>query len=57
MDSLGYVHSTVCHRREFVAADGTHTQRIESQWRSMRRRFSPGGLRREEVAEHLVEWC
>ncbi|KMQ91627.1 hypothetical protein RF55_8482 [Lasius niger] len=33
----GYIHRTVNHSREFVAADGIHTQRIEASWRPMRR--------------------
>lgn len=42
---LGLQHRTVNHSAEFVAEDGTHTQRIESQWRALRRHFSPGGIR------------
>lgn len=53
----GLTHKTVNHSREFVAEDGTHTQRIESQWRVLRRHFSPGGIRKEDIADHLVEYA
>ena len=56
LESLGYKHSTVNHKVEFVAGDGTHTQAIESQWRSLRRMFSPGGRRHEYIADYLVEF-
>ena len=56
LGALGYHHWVVNHRVEFVAADGTHTQRIESQWRALRRRFSSGGLRHEDIGAHLVEY-
>jgi len=56
LKELGYVHKTVNHSaREFVSAEGTHTQRIESQWRNLRRKFSRGGIRHEDIGEHLVE--
>ena len=39
-----------------MAEDGTHTQKIESQWRALRRKLSLGGIRRDDVGEHLVEY-
>ncbi|CAF4756384.1 unnamed protein product [Pieris macdunnoughi] len=33
----GYIHKKVDHSDQFVAPDGTHTQRIKSQWRGPRR--------------------
>ena len=58
----GYVHKTVCHKREFIAQDGTHTQRIESNWRALRRSFTSGEIRTESIDDHLIEylwrrWC
>lgn len=38
----GYIHRKVNHSdpdNPFVAEDGTHTQRIESQWRVVKRAF------------------
>lgn len=51
----GYSHRTVNHKEEFVASDGTHTQRIESQWRNIRRKISQGGKRHENMTEYLLE--
>lgn len=56
LGTMGYTHKTVCHKREFVASDGTHTQRIESTWRSMRRTFTKGGHRIDDITEHLIEY-
>lgn len=53
---LGYTHKGVNHSEEFVAADGTHTQAIESQWRALRRGFSPGGIRHRDIPEKLFEY-
>lgn len=56
LENLGYDHHVVNHRVEFVAADGTHTQRIEAQWRALRRVFTPGGRRHAHMADYLVEY-
>ena len=32
LSNLGYVHYTVCHKREFKAADGTCTNAVEGLW-------------------------
>lgn len=52
----GYTHKWVNHKERFVEDDGTHTQRIESAWRALRRRFTRGGLRHENIGDHLVEY-
>ena len=57
LTSLGFDHRQVNHSVEFVAIDGTHTQRIESQWRAIRRRFSQGGIRHEDIADYLIEYA
>ena len=44
LKARGYTHATVNHTERFVSPDGVHTQRIESQWRQIRRRFSRGGI-------------
>lgn len=56
LENLGYTHRAVNHSVEFVAEDGTHTQRIESQWRALSRRFTPGGRRHEAMASDLIEY-
>lgn len=48
--NIGVANRVVVHQREFVAADGTHTNHIEAMWGSMkgemRRRWCrPGGAR------------
>ena len=57
LPSLVFDHHQVNHSVEFVAPDGTHTQRIESQWRAIRRRFSQGGIRHEDIADYLIEYA
>ena len=52
LKELGFQHSAVNHKVEFVAADGTHTQRIESNWRNMRRRLRP----HEDLVEYMAEY-
>lgn len=56
LEELGYQHGTVNHSLEFVSAEGVHTQAIESQWRSLRRMFTPGGRPHEEIADYLIEF-
>ena len=56
LERLGFTHRVVNHREAFVAPDGAHTQRIESLWRSIRRKFSRGGIRARDVSVHLREW-
>ena len=57
LEWAGFTHHKVNHSEEFVAEDGTHTQRIESQWRVLRRHFGPGGIPREKIADHLIEFA
>lgn len=49
------MHETGNHSVNFVSHDGIHTQRTESQWRQMRRRFSAGGIRHEDIQSYLEE--
>ena len=56
LEKYGYQHSTVNHKEEFVAQDGAHTQRIESNWRNMRRRLSQGGKPHDDLAEYMIEY-
>lgn len=51
-----YEHATVNHSIEFVSADGVHTQKIESQWRALRRKFTQGGVRQAAIPVYLAEF-
>lgn len=52
-----YDHYTVVHDYNFVdPATGANTQTIESSWRSVRRKLSKGGVKRDELALHLCEF-
>lgn len=55
LEELGYCHETVNHQLNFVAPDNVHTQRIESQWRNLRRKFSKGGIDHKDINAHLME--
>lgn len=56
LGDCGYIHETVNHSREFVAADGVHTQRIEVSWRPMRRYFAGRYIPEECFADHVMEY-
>lgn len=56
LPSLGYSHATVNHSERFVSPDGVHTQRIESQWRQIRRKFSKGGIHHKDIKLYLSEY-
>lgn len=56
----GYVHKKVNHSdpdNPFVAPDGTHTQRIESQWRVVKRFFKKDNYNHpSNFADVVVEY-
>ncbi|XP_047521980.1 uncharacterized protein LOC125060908 [Pieris napi] len=58
----GYLHKKVNHSNPdnpFVAEDGTHTQRIESQWRAVKRFFKKDNYNfysTENFTDHLYEY-
>ena len=53
---LGYTHATVNHSERFVSPEGVHTQRIESQWRQIRRVTSRGGIHHDDIKSYLAEY-
>lgn len=58
---LGYTHKVVNHsdpdaRYQFVAEDGTHTQRIESQWRVVKQFYQGHRIPAEQFADHVVAY-
>lgn len=60
LDQYGYIHKKVNHSdpdNPFVAQDGTHTQRIESQWRVVKRFFYKDNYNHpENFADVIVEY-
>lgn len=56
----GYIHKKVNHSdpdNPFVAEDGTHTQRIESQWRVVKRFFNKKNyFHSSNFADLIVEY-
>lgn len=52
-----FTHLTVNHQYQFVDPDtSATTNHIESQWRPLRHRLTRGGIRKENLAEHLAEY-
>ncbi|CAM9741781.1 unnamed protein product, partial [Heterosigma akashiwo] len=51
-----YQHTTVVHAHEFVAADGTHTNSIESAWSKVRARIPRHGARKHFADGFLGEY-
>ncbi|KAL0830009.1 hypothetical protein ABMA28_003467 [Loxostege sticticalis] len=54
LPEYGYIHRRVNHSdptHRFVAPDGTHTQRIESQWRGLKKAF-----RQQQHKHDFTDW-
>lgn len=52
-----FEHWTVNHRLHFVNPETkVHTNKIESQWRGIRKRLTRGGIAHDKLAEHLCEY-
>ena len=52
-----FEHFCVNHSRFFVDPEtGVDTNRIEAQWRPLRKRLSRGGIQKEKLADHLCEF-
>lgn len=59
LEENGYIHKKVNHSdpdNPFVATDGTHTQRIESQWRAVKRFFKNDNYNHEQFTDVVVEY-
>ncbi|CAH2088629.1 unnamed protein product [Euphydryas editha] len=57
LENYGYIHKTINHsdpENPFVAPDGTHTQRIESQWRLVKRFFAKDNYNNRENFTDLI---
>ncbi|XP_045498272.1 uncharacterized protein LOC123696244 [Colias croceus] len=54
LPQYGYIHKKCNHsdpEHRFVAPDGTHTQRIESQWRNLKRMFA-----KDQYKGNFTDW-
>ena len=57
LDADGFNHLTVNHTYNFVDPDTfAHTQTIESSWRALKKRILRGGVRKQNLADHLCEY-
>lgn len=53
----GFEHYTVCHRDEYVAHDGTHTNCIENVWCHLKNTFKEKhGVLTDKIAAHVDEF-
>lgn len=57
LNSLGYRHKTVCHKRQFKAADGTCTNQVEGYWSLLKQYCRKTNvLRSKLLPEHIDEF-
>lgn len=58
LGNFGYIHKKINHSDQeapFIAPDGTHTHRIESQWRVVKRYFQDN-YNQENVTNAIIEY-
>ncbi|KAJ8947712.1 hypothetical protein NQ318_001551 [Aromia moschata] len=56
LENHGFKHFTVNHSENFVDPEtGAYIQNIETSWRALRQTVSRGGVRRDNLADHLCE--
>ena len=51
----GYLHDTVNHSKEYVNANGQHTNKIEGHWRQMKVSLPTHGRRKFHYSYYLAE--
>lgn len=56
LTTCGYIHRTVNHNVHFVASDGTHTQRMESQWSAAKKALRGQHVPEDEFDDKLCEY-
>eukprot|EP00797_Seminavis_robusta_P003708 Sro1235_g255020.1 Inherit from opiNOG: protein Hydra magnipapillata (276) ;mRNA; r:19305-20132 len=56
LDRLGYDHKTLCHKYEFVSAEGTHTQTIEGNWTPLKRAIPVQCRSGVDLQEYLFQF-
>ncbi|CAB9509658.1 Inherit from opiNOG: protein Hydra magnipapillata [Seminavis robusta] len=56
LERLGYTHKTLCHKYEFVSAEGTHTQTIEGNWTPLKRAIPVQCRSGVDLQEYLFQF-
>ena len=56
LEKHGYVHKCVNHSKEFVNADGDHTNKIEGHWRQAKAKMPNFGIQKSMFSLHLAEF-
>ncbi|CAB9504074.1 Inherit from opiNOG: protein Hydra magnipapillata [Seminavis robusta] len=56
LERLGYDHKTLCHKYEFVSAEGTHTQTIEGNWTPLKRAIPVQCRSGVDLQEYLFQF-
>ena len=57
LKDMGYIHSVVIHKEEFVNAEGDHTNSIESVWSQLKNWISSmHGVHEENLEDYLAEF-
>ena len=57
LELQGYLHDTVNHSKEYVNANGRHTNKIEGHWRQMKVSLPTHGRRKFHYSYYLAESC
>ncbi|CAB9504228.1 Inherit from opiNOG: protein Hydra magnipapillata [Seminavis robusta] len=55
LPGYNYTHKTLCHKYEFVAQDGTHTQTIKGNWRVLKKNVPESQREGSNLQEYLYE--
>ena len=57
LSASGFEHYCVNHQLHFVDPESkVNTNKIESQWRPIRKRLARGGVSKDKLADHLCEF-
>ncbi|CAB9505358.1 Inherit from opiNOG: protein Hydra magnipapillata [Seminavis robusta] len=56
LERIGYTHKTLCHKYEFVAEDGTHTQTVEGNWTPLKKAIPVQCREGADLQDYLFEY-